>query len=108
MNFLNGQCFIEVKDKRYRTHPNEKIIPRERDPLKPLRTQYQVQNENQLPKNQKNVEINGKLEVKNYPRNKTQPVFQHHQLNFEPNTSPSCRQNNWLEFEKGYFCQKYE
>ena len=44
---------VEVKDERYRKHPTENIILRERDPLQSLRTQYQVQNETQIRKNQK-------------------------------------------------------
>ena len=68
MNFLNGQYYVEVKDRRYKVHPTEKKILRKRSPSKSLRTQYQVQNETQIRKNQKVVKINDdELVVKNYP-----------------------------------------
>ena len=68
-----------------------------------MRTQYQVQNETQIRRNQKVIKNdNHQLVVKNYPRNK-QPVDQQ-QL---PNC-PSCRRNNWSEFDKGYFCKNCE
>ena len=43
---------------------------------------------------------NDQLAVKNYPKNK-QPIQQ------QPNR-PSCKQNNWLEFDKEYFCRNCE
>ena len=47
---------------------------------------------------------NDQLVVKNYPKNKNkQPIIQK-QL---PNC-PSCKRNNWLEFDKGYYCKKCE
>ena len=103
MKYLNGEYYVEVKDHRYRIHPTENIILRKRDPSKPLRTQYQVQNETQIRKNQKVIKNdNDQLIVKNYPRNK-QPIEQQ-QL---PNC-PSCKRNNWLEFDKGFYCQNCE
>ena len=45
---------------------------------------------------------NVELIVKNYNKNK-QPII-HHQL---PNC-PSCKGNNWLEFDKGYYCKNCE
>ena len=42
-----------------------------RDPPKSLRTQYQVQNETQIKKNQKDIENSGKIEVENYPKKQT-------------------------------------
>ena len=39
--------------------------------------------------------------VKNYPKNK-QPTLQ--QSKFNPPKCPSCKQNNWLEFDNGYYC----
>ena len=44
MKYLNGQYYTEVKDHRYRIHPNGDIILRKRDPPKSLTTQYQVKN----------------------------------------------------------------
>ena len=67
-----------------------------------------MQNETQIRKNQKVVENNGKLEVKNYPRNKKQPVIQHQQQNIKPPDCPSCKRNKWLEFDKGFFCRNCE
>ena len=101
MKYLDGNYYVEVKDHRYRIHPTENIILRKRDPPKSLRTQYQVQNETQI-RNQKVVKNEDQLIVKNYPRNKKQPIQQ--QL---PNC-PSCKQNTWLEFDKGYYCTNCE
>ena len=105
MNYLNGEYYVEVKDKRYLIHPTENIILRLRDEPKSLRTQYQVQNETQIRRNQKVIKNdNDQLIVKNYPKNKNkQPVIRQ-QL---PNC-PSCKQNNWLEFDKGWFCRNCE
>ena len=53
MKYLNGEYFVEVHDRRYGIHPTENIILRKRDEPKSLRTQYQVQNETKIRKNQK-------------------------------------------------------
>ena len=53
MKYLNGRYYVEVKDHRYKIHPTEKIILGLREEPKSLRTQYQVQNETQIRKNQK-------------------------------------------------------
>ena len=105
MKYLNGEYYVEVKDKRYQIHPTENIIFRKRDPPKSLRTQYQVQNETQIRRNQKVIKNdNDELVVKNYPKNKNkQPIIQK-QL---PNC-PNCKQNTWLEFDKGFYCQNCE
>ena len=105
MKYLNGEYFVEVKDHRYKIHPTENIILRKRDPPTSLRTQYQVQNETQIRRNQKVIKNNNdQLVVKNYPKNiNKQPIIQK-QL---PNC-PSCKQNNWLEFDKGFYCQNCE
>ena len=105
MKYLNDNYYVEVKDKRFLIHPTENIILRLRDPPKSLRTQYQVQNETQIRKNQKVIKNdNDELIVKNYPKNKNkQPIIQK-QL---PNC-PSCKQNTWLEFDKGYYCTNCE
>ena len=105
MKYLNGEYYVEVKDHRYKIHPTENIILRKRDPSSSLGTQYQVQNNTQIRKNQKVVENNGKLEVKNYPKNKQSNI---QQQKFKPPNCPSCKQNNWLEFDKGYFCLNCE
>ena len=55
-------------------------------------------------KNQKVIKKdNDQLIVKNYPRNK-QPFIQ--QPKFKPPNCPSCKQNMWLEFDRGYYCCK--
>ena len=106
MKFLNGKYYLEVKDKRYLIHPTENIILRLRDPSKSLRTQSQVQNDTQIRKNQKVPrKENDDLEVKNYPKKK-QPTKQ--QPKFKPPNCPSYKQNNWLEFDKAYYCQNCE
>ena len=71
MKYLNGEYYVEVKDHRYKIHPTENIILRKRDPPTSLRTQYQVQNETQIRKNQKVIkDNNNELVVKNYPKKK--------------------------------------
>ena len=72
MKHLNGEYYVKVKDRRYRTHPTENIILRKRDPPTSLRTQYQVQNETQFRKNQKVIKNNkDELVVKNYLKKTT-------------------------------------
>ena len=106
MKYLNGEFYVEVKDHRYKIHPTENIILRKRDPPSSLRTQYQVQNETQIRRNQKVIKNdNDQLVVKNYPKNK-QSIIQ--QQKFKPPNCPSCKQNNWLEFDKGYYCTNCE
>ena len=103
MKYLSDQHYVEVKENRYTIHPTENIILRLRDPPISLRTQYQVQNENQLRKNQVVVKNNNdELIVKKYPKNK-QAIIQ--QQKFKPPNCPSCKRNTWLEFDKGYYCQ---
>ena len=71
MKNLNGNYYVEVKDHQYKIHPTEKIILRKRDPPSSLRTQYQVQNETKMRRNQKVIENdNDELIVKNYSKNK--------------------------------------
>ena len=91
-----------MKDHRHANHPTENNNLRKRDPPKSVRTQYQVQKEGQIRKNQKVVENKGKIEVKNYPKNK-QPIIQ--QTKFKPPNCPSCKGRSWLDFDKGYYCQ---
>ena len=103
MKYLNGEYYIEVKGHKYKVHPTENIILRKRDPPTSLRTQYLVQNETQIRRNQKVIKIdNDHLIVKNYPKNK-QPIIQQ----LLPNC-PTCKRNNWLEFDKSYYCRNCE
>ena len=108
MKDLNGQFYTEVKDHRYKIHPDEEIILRKRDPPKSLTTQYQVKNETKIRTNQKVIRNDdNQLIVKNYPKNKNkQPVIQ--QQKFDLKNCPSCKQNTWLEFDKGYYCRNCE
>ena len=107
MKYLNGEYYVEVKDKRFIIQLNENIILRKRDRPESLRNQYQVQNNTQTRKNQKVMKNdNDELIVKNYPRKNKQPVIQ--QPKFKPPNCPSCKQNNWSEFDKGYYCQNCE
>ena len=66
--FLNGEYCVEVKNHRYGILPTEFNTSRKRDPPNSLRTQYQVQNETQIRKNQKVIKNDdNELEVKNSP-----------------------------------------
>ena len=58
MKYLNGEYYVEVKDHRYKIHPTEHIILRTREPPTFLGTQYQVQNETQIWRNQKVIKNN--------------------------------------------------
>ena len=103
MKYLDGNYYVEVKDHRYKIHPNEIIFLRKRHPPTSLRTQYQVQNDTQIRKKHKVIKNdNDQLVVKNYPKNK-QPIFQ--KQNFKPPNCPSCKQNIWSEFDKSYYCK---
>ena len=106
MEYLDGNYYVEVKDHRYRIHPNENFIVGLGDEPENLRTQYQVQKETQIRKNRKVIKNDkNELVVKNYPKNK-QPIIQ--KQKFKPPNCPTCKQNNWLEFDKGYYCQNCE
>ena len=99
MKCLNVEYYVEVKDHRYKIYSTENEILRKRDPPVSLRTQYQVQNETQIWKNQKVIRNNkNDLLVKNYPNNK-QPNIQQQKINLP--SCPSCKQKNRLEFDKG-------
>ena len=105
MKYLIGESYVIIKDHRHKIHPTENIILRKRDPPISLRTQYQVQNENQIRKNQKVIKNdNNFLEVKIYTKTK-QPI---QQAKIKPPNCPACTQKNWLEFDKGYYCQNCE
>ena len=51
MKYLKCQYYVEVKDERYTSQPDEKFILREGKPSKSLRTQYQVIKETQIRRN---------------------------------------------------------
>ena len=77
MKHLNGSYYVEVKDKRYLIHPTEKKILGLRDPPNTLRTQYKVQKDTQIEKNQKVIKNeNDELIVKNYPKKKQASIQQ--------------------------------
>ena len=106
MKYLNGEYYVEVKDHRYKIHPTENIILRLRDEPKSLRTQYQIQNDTQIRKNQKDLKNDtDQLVVKIYPKNK-QPIIQNQKIK-QPKC-PTCKRNNWLEFDKGNYCRNCE
>ena len=106
MKNLNGDYYVEVEDHRYRILPTEKIILRKRDPPTILRTQNWDQNDTQIRKNQKVIrKNNNQLQVKKYPKNKQ---LSNQQPKFKPPKSPTCKQNNWLEFDKRYYCKNCE
>ena len=106
MKYLNGEYYVEVEDHRYKIHPNENIILRKRDPPNSLGTHYQVQNKTKIRRNQKVIKNdNDQLIVKIYPKNKKQPIKQQ---KFKLPNCPICKQNIWLQFDKGYFCRNCE
>ena len=106
MKYLNVEYYLEVKGYRYEIHPTENTTLRKRDPPTSLRTQYQVQNETRIRKNQKVVKNdNDHLIVKKYPKNK-QPTIEQRKNNLP--SCPSCKRKNWLEFDKGYHCKNCE
>ena len=90
MKYLNGRYYVEVRDHRYKIHPTENILLRKRDPPTSLRTQYQVQNETRIRRNQKVIKNdNNQLVVKNYPKNKHRFV---QQQKLKPPNCPTCKQ----------------
>ena len=101
MKYLNVQYYVEVKYHRYKIHPTENIILRKRNPPKSLTTQYQVKNQTKIRTNQKVIRNDdNQLVVKTYPKNK--------QRKFDLPNCPSCKQNSWLEFDRGYYCNNCE
>ena len=103
MKYLNGENYVQVNDHRYKIHPTEKIILPKLDPPSSLRTQYQVQNQTKIRRNQKVIKKdNDELIVKNYPKKK-QPIIQ--QQKFKPPNCPTCKKKNWLKFDEGYYCK---
>ena len=106
MKYLDGKNYVEVKHHRYKIHPTENINLRKRDPSYSLRTQYEVQNETRIRRKQKVIKtVNDELVVKNFPKNK-QPIIQQREIKLP--ICPSCKRNNWLEFDKVYYCKNCE
>ena len=105
MNYLNSEYYVKNKDHRYKIHPTENKMLRKRDTPTSLRTQYQIQNETHIMRNQKVIKKdNNQLIVENYPKNKNkQPIIQP-----QLPSCPSCQRNIWLEFDKGYYCANCE
>ena len=67
MKYPNGQYYVWVKEHRYLIHPTENFLLRLRDSPTSVRTQYRVQNDTQIRKNQKVVRNdNNELVAKNY------------------------------------------
>ena len=78
-----------MKDHRSKIHPAENITSRKLDPPICLRTQYQVENETQIMRNQKvNEKDNVELVVKNNPKSK--PTIKP-QPKFKPPNCISCK-----------------
>ena len=101
MTYPNGEYYVEQKDHAYRIHPTENTILRKRDPPQSLGTQYQVQKNTLIRKNQKVIKNkNDELVVKKYPKKKQQIIQQ-------PNCL-SCKRKIWLDFDKGYYCKNCE
>ena len=105
MKYPNGEYYVEVKDVRHRIHPPRIKILRKRDPPISFRNKYQVQSETQIRRKQKVFDKKGKLGIKYYPKNK-QPII--HQSKFKPHDCRCCKQNNCLEFDKGYYSRNCE
>ena len=71
-----------------------------------MRTQYQVQNETKIRRNQKVIKKESdELIVKIYPKNRESNI---QQQKIKPPNCPSCKRNNWSEFDKGYYCKNCE
>ena len=101
MKYLNDEYYVEVKDHRYDFRPAENKILRKRNLPISLRTQYQVQNDTQIKENQEDIKNdNDELIIRNYPKNK-QPLIQQPKL--KPPDCSSCKRNNWLEFNQGWY-----
>ena len=98
MKYLDGNYYVEVKDHRNKNHPSYNITIRLQDEPKFLRPQYQVQNDIQIRKNQKDIKnANNELIIQKYPKIE-QTINQ--QPNFTPPHSRNCKRNNRLEFDK--------
>ena len=68
---MNGNSLVEVKDKKQKINPTEKVLLGLKEEPKSLRTRYQFQNDTQIKKNQKIIEYdNDELVNKIYPGQK--------------------------------------
>ena len=106
MKYNNGNYFVDVKDKRYISHPGENIKLRLCDQPRSLRDQYQVQNQQKFRKNQKVFRTdNIEFIVKNYPETKKPSIEKpKNNLSF----CLGCRRYNWTEYTHGYFRRTVE
>ena len=50
---------------------------------------------------------NNQLEFKNFSKNKKKQTITQ-QPKFKPPNCPVCKQNMWIEFDKGYYCRNCE
>ena len=86
----------EVRDKRYKFHPTENIILKEREEPNSLRTQYQIQNNTKIKKNQKDIKNeNDELLIKHNPKKQTFIILK---PKFNLPNCPYCNRMNWLDF----------
>ena len=92
--------YVEVKQKRYIIHPDEKSLLREWKEPKYLRNQYQVIIETQTRQNQKVIKFqNDELEVKPYPKKKVKQEFEKPKFDVE---CPRYEEWSCIEFAKGF------
>ena len=71
-----------------------------------MRTQYRIQNETEIRKNQSVLKNdNNELIVKNYPKIK-KPIIEKLKINL-PNC-PRCKRINWIKVTRRYFCRTSE
>ena len=105
MKYLNGKYYVEVKDKKYKIHPTENIILREREQPKSLRTQYQVINDTKIRRNQKVIaDDKGKLTVKSYPKKEKEKPQEPTNIQ-KIIQCPSCGRNAMVEYDEYYQCE---
>ena len=107
MKCLNGKYYVEVNDKKYIVTPTENIILRGRKETRSLRTQSQVSNETKIRRNPKIIkDEDGQLQIKCYRKRKSnKKVIEKPKIDVE---CSSCKQRNWIEFVKGYYCPNCE
>ena len=107
MKCLIGNYYVEVNDKKYIITPTENIILRGRKETSSLRTQSQVSNETEIKRNPKLIkDEDGQLQIKCYRKRKsTKKVVEKPKIDVD---CPSCKQCDWIEIDKGYFCPNCE
>ena len=106
MKYLNGKCYVEVKDEIFIIQPTEIFILKLREKSNSLRIQYQVLNKFQVRKNQKVIRSKSDESVVETYHKKKQPIIQ--QPKNKPQNCPSCKRNNWVQFDKRYNCPTTE